>query len=265
MPELPEVYSIAKQMNDKLAGRIITDVEVRQEKCLNILSADFKALISNKPIERIYSKGKWVFTRFSDGSHLLISLGMGGDIRYHMFDGKYQFKFTFDDKSFIHIFFSWFGYVHGVDKDSIKNHKMTAELGVDPLCDEFTYERFQTMLKGKKGGIKAYLMDQHNIAGIGNVYIQDILFKAGLHPNRKIKDISEDELTKLYHAITGHLKYAAELGGLVYERDFYGENGRYTYDLIGHRPGIPCPVCGTTVKETRTGSTRSFICERCQK
>jgi formamidopyrimidine-DNA glycosylase len=121
------------------------------------------------------------------------------------------------------------------------------------------------MLIGKKGRIKSYLMNQHNISGIGNVYIQDILFKAGIHPNRKIKDITETELAGLYKAITGHLQYAVELGGLVYEHDFYGQKGRYTYDLIGHRPGSPCPICGTIIKEIKCGSTRSFICEKCQQ
>lgn len=270
MPELPEVYNISKQMNNELAGKKIIQIEVLQEKCLNMTVDNFRALIADKPIEKVYSKGKWIFIKFADSAaYMLISLGMGGEIIYHSkeerYNSKYQFKFTFDDKSFMHILFYWFGYVHATDETHLKEHKMTAELGICPLSSEFTYEKFKSMLIGKKGRIKSYLMNQHNISGIGNVYIQDILFKAGIHPNRKIKDITETELAGLYKAITGHLQYAAELGGLVYEHDFYGQKGRYTYDLIGHRPGSPCPICGTIIKEIKCGSTRSFICEKCQQ
>ena len=269
MPELPEVYNIAGQMNNELAGKKVENIEVLQEKCLNMPVDNFKSIITGKPVERVYSKGKWIFVKLWEGTYLLLSLGMGGDLIYHPaedeFNGKYQFKFTFDDGSFMHIHFWWFGYVHAADEAGLKTHKMTAELGICPLSSEFTYEKFQSMVEGKKSGIKSYLMNQRNIAGIGNVYIQDILFKAGLHPKRKIGDITEEELKGLHKAITTHLRYAAELGGLVYERDFYGKNGRYTYDLIGHGPGSPCPVCGTIVQEIRTGSTRSFICTGCQQ
>lgn len=269
MPELPEVYNIARQMDSELTGKTIVSVEVTEEKCLNVPLDEFKSLILDKPIERIYSKGKWVFIELKGDVHLLTSLGMGGDVIYHAagdeFSGKYRFIFTFDDGSFVHIFFFWFGYVHAVDGSGLKTHNMTSKLGICPLSEKFTYERFRSMLEGKKGGIKSYLMNQHNIAGIGNVYIQDILFKAGLHPNRKIKDITPEEAAGLFKAITGHLRYAANLGGLVYERDFYGANGKYTYSLIGHRPGTPCPVCGTSIQEIKTGSTRSFICEKCQR
>jgi formamidopyrimidine-DNA glycosylase len=269
MPELPEVTNIARQMNAELVGKSIVEADVLQEKCLNMPAQDFRQLIIGKPIEEVYPRGKWVFTRLRGDAYLLISLGMGGDLIYHApgeeFSGKHQFQFTFDDRSFIHLFFSWFGYVHAADQGSLRDHKMTATLGIDPLSDEFTDDRFQSMLAGKKGGLKSYLMNQHHIAGIGNVYIQDILFKAGLHPNRKIGDISAEERRRLYEAIVGHLRYAVDLGGLIYERDFYGNPGRYTLSLVGHRPDSPCPVCGTLIREIKTGSTRSYICETCQK
>lgn len=269
MPELPEVYNIARQMNGELVGKSIAHAVVNQEKCLNMPVDRFLNSVTSKPIAQVFAKGKWIFTGFQDGTYLMISLGMGGDVIYHQagdeLASKHQFRFTFDDGSFVHIFFSWFGYVHAADELSVKDHKMTAELGICPLSDEFTYSKFASMIKGKRGGIKAWLMNQHNIAGIGNVYVQDILFKAALHPNRKITDISEIELQNLYTAIREHLRYATELGGLIYECDFYGKNGRYKYDLIGHKPGSPCPTCGTVVQEIRTGSTRSFICEKCQK
>jgi formamidopyrimidine-DNA glycosylase len=269
MPELPEIYNIARQMNGTLAGKTVSSVEVRQEKCLNMPADDFIRMVVGKTVRGVYAKGKWLFTRFTEGPYLLVSLGMGGDIIYHEpgedYRGKCQYLFKFADGSSFHIAFSWFGYVHAAAAESLAHHAMTASLGDDPLGERFTRERFKTMLKGRKGGIKSFLMDQHNVAGIGNVYIQDILFKARLHPNRRIDTLADAEIDTLHDSIVEHLKYAVELGGLKWEHDFFGKPGRYEYTQVGHRPDAPCPVCGTPIEEIRTGSTRSFVCWNCQK
>jgi formamidopyrimidine-DNA glycosylase len=269
MPELPEINNIARQMDERLAGKTILDVDVKQEKCLNMPLDAFKSMVVGKAIDKVGSRGKWIVTELSGETCLMISLGMNGDILYHTpgeeYTDKYQYLFRFTDGSSFHIRFAWFGYVHAADRESLPRHGMTASLGDDPLSDNFTRERFRAMLKGRKGGIKSFLMNQHNIAGIGNVYIQDILFKSRLHPNRKIESLSDAEKDALHDDIVQHLQHAKGLGGLVWERDFYGNPGRYEYSQVGHRPGAPCPVCGTPVKEIRTGSTRSYICENCQR
>jgi len=268
VPELPEIYNIAGQMDDSLVGKSLTGLEIRQERCLNMPTDSFRQTVLGKQIESVSAKGKWLLTKFADGAHLLISLGMGGDIVYHppgeSYDGKYQFRLDLDDLGFIHIYFSWFGYVHAAAAGELAGHKMTASLGICPLSPEFTRDRLHQLLAGRRGGIKAFLMDQHNIAGIGNVYIQDILFLAKLHPLRKIDTLRDAETTRLHEAIVSHLRRATDLGGLRWERDFHGHLGRYEYALVGHRPGQPCPVCSTPVEEIRTGSTRSYICARCQ-
>jgi formamidopyrimidine-DNA glycosylase len=143
---------------------------------------------------------------------------------------------------------------------------MTASLGLDPLDDgEFTLETFEKMLEVKKRtAIKSVLMDQKNIAGIGNVYIQDVLFAAGLHPLRKTADVTASERAALYGAIRLQLRNALQLGGLAYEKDLYNLPGRFKDFLVGYREGKPCPVCGTLIQKIRTGSTASFICPHCQ-
>lgn len=269
MPELPEIRNIARQMNGTLAGKKVSSVEVRQEKCLNMPLDDFRRMVEGNTVRGVHAKGKWLITQFEEGPYLLVSLGMGGDIIFHEFGedfrGKYQYMFRFADGCSFHIAFSWFGYVHAAAAQSLPQHAMTASLGDDPLDEGFTRERFRAKLVGCKRGIKAFLMDQHNVAGIGNVYIQDILFKARLHPLRRLDTLSGTEMDALHGAIVEHLRHATELGGLKWERDFFGEPGRYEYTQVGHRPGMPCPECGTPVEEIRTGSTRSFVCENCQK
>ncbi|UCE10766.1 MAG: Fpg/Nei family DNA glycosylase, partial [Candidatus Thorarchaeota archaeon] len=119
---------------------------------------------------------------------------------------------------------------------------------------------------GRRGRIKSFLLDQKNLAGIGNVYIQDILFEARLHPDRKIPTLSEKELEGLYHAIGDVLNRSIRLGGLAYEKDFYGLNGRFGADefLVGYKTGSPCPECGAEIVKIKTGSTSSYICPECQ-
>jgi formamidopyrimidine-DNA glycosylase len=142
---------------------------------------------------------------------------------------------------------------------------MTGSLGLDPLDDaEFTPDTFEKILiEKKRSTIETLLMDQKNIAGIGNVYIQDILFAAGLHPLRKTGDVTASERRALYTIIGSQLGHALELGGLAFEKDLYNQPGHFTEFLVGYREGKPCPVCGALVQKIRTGSTSSFICPTC--
>ena len=110
------------------------------------------------------------------------------------------------------------------------------------------------------------MLNQKNIAGIGNVYIQDILFEAKLHPNRDISTLSTEETGVLYSSIRKVLDQSIHLGGLAYEKDFYGRSGGLTVDgfRVGYKTGKPCPECGTAIVKIRTGSTSSYICPKCQ-
>jgi formamidopyrimidine-DNA glycosylase len=96
--------------------------------------------------------------------------------------------------------------------------------------------------------------------------VQDILFKAKLHPNRKIQTLTEKETEALYRAIQNVLNASIKLGGAAFELDFYGKKGKFTADnfLVGYKTGKPCPQCGTAVQKIRTGSTASYICPKCQ-
>ena len=110
------------------------------------------------------------------------------------------------------------------------------------------------------------MLDQKNIAGIGNVYIQDMLFYAKIHPQRTISSLTDKEIGTLHKSMRSVLNESIRLGGLKYEKDFYGKNGRYGPEQfkIAYKPGKPCPVCQTTIQKIKTGSTSSFICPKCQ-
>jgi len=139
-------------------------------------------------------------------------------------------------------------------------------LGIDAYDKEkFTLDRFIELLNNRKGTIKSFLLNQKNIAGIGNVYIQDILFMAKLHPQRKISEIALNEKKKLFNVIKHNLAKAIECRGLAYEKDIYNKPGQMKTFLIGYAEGKPCPECKTKIQKIKTGNTSSYICPTCQK
>lgn len=270
MPELPEITVIARQMNKEITGKRISDVESRQPKNLNMPVAKFVKTAKGKTVKTITSKGKWIFIKLDPAYYMLINRGMNADLLHftpnQKLPPKYQFKLTFSDKTGFTIQFQWFGYIHLIPEKNLTKHKLTAKLGISPTDKKFTIEHFKKLLANRKARIKNFSLNQKNIAGIGNVYIQDILFKAKLHPNRKISNLTEKEITNLYNAIQTILNRSIKLGGLAYEKDFYGQKGKLTINefLVGYKTGKPCPTCKTPIIRIKTGSTSSYICPKCQ-
>jgi len=270
LPELPEITVIARQMNKETAGKRVADIEVKQPKNLNMSVQEFAKTAKGKTVNNVSSKGKWIFIKLNSAYYVLINRGMNADLLHFTpnkkLPEKYHFKLTFTDKTGFTIQFQWFGYIHLVPEKNLNKHKLTAQLGISSIDKEFTLEHFKNLLANKKAGIKSFLIDQKNVAGIGNVYIQDILFKAKLHPNRKISTLSEKEINALYNAIQSILNRSIQLGGLAYEKDFYGQKGKLTINefLVGYKTGKPCPTCKTPIEKIKTGSTSSYICPKCQ-
>jgi formamidopyrimidine-DNA glycosylase len=140
---------------------------------------------------------------------------------------------------------------------------MVGKLG--PNAIDLSLDEFRALLRGRRGAIKTFLLDQNRIAGIGNVYIQDPLFKARVHPLRSIQTLSDDEVTALWQAIRETLQESIDAGGAPFELNLYGQKGGWDASfLVGYREGQPCPVCGTLVEKIKTGSTSSYICPECQ-
>jgi formamidopyrimidine-DNA glycosylase len=122
------------------------------------------------------------------------------------------------------------------------------------------------ILQGRKARVKALLLDQDVIAGIGNSYVHDILFLARLHLLRSAVGLTSGEVNALASAIQEILQPSIAKGGAFYEVNLYGEKGGFTTDdiLIGYKEGQPCPTCAAPIEKIKTGSTSSFICPRCQ-
>mgnify|MGYP001090967349 CR=1 FL=1 len=266
MPELPEIASRAREMDKELTGRTIRKIEVLQPKCLNVSKAKFISALEGAKILRTTHHGKWLFTETSKG-HLLINLGMGGELLLvdtGEMPEKWRVAFHLKGGKTLSVNFWWFGYTHYVAEGALGRHKMSAKLGPNAL--DVTLPELREMLAGRRGAVKPFLLNQERIAGIGNAYIHDILYLAGLHPLRTIDSLSGMEIEALWNGIQKGLKPSLRKRGAFYERDLYGRKGGFKFKdiLIGYREGQPCPTCGAKIEKIRTGSTSSFICPKCQ-
>lgn len=270
MPELPDIYVLAASMNSALKGKTIVGAQVNQPKCLNYSASKFKKSIQGRRIENVHQRGKWILVSLDDGLTLALNLGMGGEVRLHSSSEipdstRERVVLSLDTGEQVWIHHWWFGHVHLLQSKYILKHKQLSVLGPEPLDDAFTVEKLSEILKGKRGRIKSYLLDQNFIAGIGNVYVQDTLWYAQLHPTRRADTLSPEDIKRLYDAIKRVLKQGIRYGGGPGEQDIWGKPGKYAEHLqVGYRTGKPCPACNTAVEELRVGSTTSYICPKCQ-
>jgi formamidopyrimidine-DNA glycosylase len=266
MPELPEIAHLSQQMQVALTGKVISNIEALQPKCLNLDAASFHSALKGAQISQVSYHGKWIEIETNQG-WLLLNLGMGGEcllVNRSSLPEKRRLIFEFTDATCLCVNFWWFGYAHFVPLDQRSSHAMTASLG--PNAIDISHEELKVLFRGQRGRVKPFLLDQNHIAGIGNAYIHDILFLARLHPLRKIETLSESEIALLYQAIQNGLRPSLAKGGAFYELDLHGNKGGFTMDdiLIGYKDSRPCPNCGTPIVKIKTGSTASFICPTCQ-
>lgn len=264
MPELPEIASRARELNSALTGKKIEAITIHQIKCLNIPEDEFINSLLGAVIQEVGYHGKWIQAHTSAG-WLLLNLGMGGEILFVSradSPGKHTTIIDFTEGSRLLISFWWFGYIHFVAEGSLPTHKMTAKLGPNVL--DVPRDDIHRILAGKKTAVKPFLLDQSNLAGIGNAYIHDILFLARLHPLRRLNTLSPAEVDGLYQAIQDGLRPSLDRNGAFYEKDIFGKPGGFQEQdiLIGYRENQLCPRCSTPIVKIKTGGTSSFICPK---
>src|SRR5512135_491928 len=173
MPELPEIASRAREINQHLTGKTIAGIQVLQPKSLNLPVDQFTAALTGATLRSAAYRGKWIVVE-TDRGWLLVNLGMGGEILLvtpSTLPEKRRLVFDFTDSTCLSINFWWFGYVHYAPLDGLDRHPMLAKLGPNAL--DLSLEQFRTLLAGQRSAIKSFLLDQSRLAGIGNAYIHD--------------------------------------------------------------------------------------------
>lgn len=274
MPELPEVETVKRSLQPLVTGEIIRDVEVFYGGIIKKPGPpEFKRLLIDRTIENVKRRGKYLLFQLSGGFSLVVHLRMTGqltvcrtgvDVAKHThlvfhFAGGREMRFTDARK---------FGLIYLIPTGAWEQIGGLAALGPEPLEEEFSLSYLEGLVKRKKGKVKAFLLDQTGIAGIGNIYADEIMFAAGLHPQRQVGSLSPEEVGRLYRAIRRKLSEGIEFRGTSV-RDYVdgrGEKGGFQNRLqVYDRGGESCLRCGTRLlKETIAGRGTVF-CPQCQQ
>jgi len=275
MFELPEIIHLAEQLQEAIVGRRVVRVEVATPcpKFL-FLSPDmpaFQSALVERCIEDVTPRGRWIFCGLDDGRMLLFG-EFGGRLLFHPtgspVPAKRHWIAEFDDGARLSLAIQMWGFLGVLGQEEIASHPYAGTLAFAPLDAEFTeaafFERLQQQAAGENKPVKAFLTHSPNVAGVGNGYLQDILFRSGLSPRRKISSLSRDERHALYAALRQTLANAAKLGGRDTERDLFDRPGRYVPLLDGRAVGRPCPTCGTPIAKIQYLGGSCYLCPRCQ-
>jgi len=288
MPELPEVEITVRGLNKKVLSRAFVDVWTDKNKIIKKPKSfkEFKKRIKNKKIQKIWRRGKNIIFELSGGFSLLIHQKLTGHLLYGIWDlrngiwiptvpGPLKEK----TNSYIHLMFFLdngkmlalsdlrkFAKVEFWDSDELRNE--LKKLGPEPLEKSFTFKKFKEILKNKKGKIKQILMNQEVIVGIGNIYSDETLWRAKVHPFKDVSELKEAELKRIYQSFREVLKGGIELRGenISDYRDVEGEKGKFDeMRKIYRREGEKCSRCGTIIRRVKIGGRSAHFCPKCQK
>lgn len=228
-----------------------------------------EARLINKTIRSVKGDGKWLFVQLKPEMQLVLGEILGKILFHKSKDTippKYNLLVEFEDNAFLTVTINFYGFIMVVNNNELKQLKYPGKSGVSPLAEKkFSFPKFNDILEeSNKEIIKAVLLDQRKIAGIGNSYLQNILFKAKIHPKRKAEDINIRERKVLYNVVTKTLKEALHLGGRNNEFDLYNKPGSYKPILDKNIKGKPCPECGKKIEKINVLGSSCYLCSACQ-
>lgn len=273
MPELPEVECIVRDLKEYLNGKKITGVFFTFYKMLQDISPEaFEKEIRGAVIRDIKRKGKYILFFLSNDKILEVHLRMTGRLYYYpgpVDPQKYTGAvFYFESGDELHYQdIRKFGTFRIYAKQMLFKSKPCL-LGLDPLTGNFTPDSFSEMLKKNPGRkIKSFLLDQKNIAGMGNIYTDETLFKAGINPERKVKSLSVEETNRLFESLLSTLKEGIDCRGTSISdyRDIWGQEGGFQKRLkVYRREGSYCLRCGGAIRRMVVAGRGTYYCPVCQ-
>ncbi|MBN1641028.1 MAG: bifunctional DNA-formamidopyrimidine glycosylase/DNA-(apurinic or apyrimidinic site) lyase [Anaerolineae bacterium] len=269
MPELPEVETIVRELRPHIVGRTIRDVSVDWARIIASPREDvegFRAGLRGRRIERAWRRAKFVVLSLDDGWSLIVHLRMSGRLMLAPVGRPEHLRVVLALSSGALHFYCQrkFGRIWLVEDPQT----VLGDLGPEPLSDAFTFERFAALLRGRRGMLKPLLLNQRFIAGLGNIYTDESLFRAGLHPCRRADTLDDDEIARLHGAIRAVLQQALDHHGTTFDGIYVrpqGEEGRQQEGLsVYGQAGAPCPRCGGAIERIVVAQRGTHICPSCQ-
>jgi formamidopyrimidine-DNA glycosylase len=288
VPELPEVETVRRGLEPVMTGRVIERAEARRPDLRWPLPARMAERLAGQRVERLRRRSKYLLADLASGETLIVHLGMSGRMLVSLpgggRDGVVQFvhahpahekhdhvvldmeggaRITFNDPR-------RFGAMDLWPTDRLDSHRLLRELGPEPLGNAFDEPWMAGRLAGRRVPMKAALLDQHVVAGLGNIYVCEALWRAGVSPRRKAANLSQNQLRALVPAIRDVLTEAIAAGGssLRDYRQADGELGYFQHSFAVYgRAGEPCPRpgCGAPIRRVVQSGRSSFYCPKCQR
>ncbi len=276
MPELPEVETVRRGLASRLVGHVITRVDQRCEALRIPLPARFAARVGGRRVAAVRRRGKYILVDLDGGDTMIVHLGMSG--RMIVANGappppQRHDHLVFHTDAGVHVTFNdtrRFGLVTLAKTDAVDRHPLLADLGIEPIDAGFTGAALAALFAGRRTPLKAALLDQRLIAGLGNIYACESLFRAKLSPRRKASTVTGRRAERLARAVREVVDEAIAAGGSSL-RDYVqasGELGYFQHRFrVYDREGAPCPRCAGDARIRRlVQSGRStFYCSRCQR
>lgn len=272
MPELPEVETIARTLAPAVRGRVVAGVELLHRPLLRTGGRKGLDALRGRPVLLVRRRGKMLIIELEGARTLVFHLKMTGQFLFagetdprdkhtrlvmRFEDGKNELRFRDVRK---------FGFLLCLEGNPEASCGELSCLGPEPL--EVGLEEFAAILKGRKGRIKSLLLDQRKIAGIGNIYADEMLFDARIHPESPASSLSKPAVARLYDSMKRILAQAIEANGSTLQdyRDAEGREGSFQFShKVYDRKGGPCVVCGTPIRMMRIGGRSSHFCPKCQR
>ena len=279
MPELPEVETVRRGLVPRLVGKRIVRLQQRRKDLRIPMPAKFASKVEGRTVRAIDRRAKYLLIRLDDGQTLIAHLGMSGRMTLHDAASAAAHPLDRHDHVVFDIEDGWqvrfndarrFGLMLLVADEAVPRHKFFKGLGPEPLDATFDGPALAQRLAGRKTPIKAALLDQKTLVGVGNIYACEALFLAGISPRRSAHTVQGERATKLVNAIRHVLARSIDDGGSTL-RDHVQPGGELGYFQtrfnVYDRAGIACPTrgCGNTVRRLVQAGRSTFYCARCQR
>ena len=273
MPELPEVETVRRRLEPLVGGRRIVDVRIDDPRLVRPeLPAVVAARLAGASIDRVDRRGKYLLVRLGDGATLVVHLRMTGNL-LHGVDpatlAHVRAVLTFDDGSTVtYTDLRRFGTWQVLEDDDALSAHLAARLGVEPLGDGFDGRALRRAFAGRRAPVKAVLLDQRVVAGVGNIYADEALHLARVHPLLPADAVSAAAVGRIAAAVRHVLELGiASQGASIrdYRTPAGGFGSMQERFRVFDRTGEPCPECGTAIVKLRAAGRGTHVCPRCQR
>ena len=275
MPELPEVETIRRQLAPRVEGQVLERLEVLDARwCAPAARTDLEAAVSGRRVERLTRRGKYLVWELGGEVFLVMHLRMTGNLllvpepedieaRPHL---RVRMVLGSGDRV---LFCDLRRFGTGVvllGRQALDDY-FDRRLGVDPLEPQFTADLLRALAGGRRAPVKAFLLTQERVAGVGNIYADEALFRARIHPLRPVGSLSRGQLAALRDAVVAALRAGIDARGATIDDFRHADGARGAFQdrfLVHRREGEPCPRCGRPVRKLRAAGRGTYVCEGCQ-